>query len=102
MNYGVGKFQFKNSAFREESEKRVFVVGRKGKAKPFYRKKGNILVPYLKLIFEDKLIQGITIGPCENQPLARIGLIHFLNSSSNFEIINIDNFINYSPIPFRI
>lgn len=100
-NYGNGKYKFKNSAFAEESEQRFFIISKKGHAKPFYRMKNNVLIPYLKLRFDEALLRSITIGPCANKEFAHQGLIHFLAHNSKRTDENINSILKFSDIPFR-
>lgn len=96
--YVNDKYIFKHSAFKEESEIRIFVTGKKEDIKPFYRFKKNLLIPYLKLKFPPSFLKNVIIGPCENQDHVKIGLTHFLSTIERNELISS---IDQSEIPYR-
>ena len=93
------KLLYKSSHFKEESEARVIVnVHDDSKAIPVFRTKSNLVVPYLNLMFQPKIIEEIIIGPSSKKELAKIGLQNFLKSlGPDFAHIN----IHHSSIPYR-
>ena len=97
-HYVNDRYLFKHMAFEEESEIRIFVTGKKEDIKPFYRFKKNLIIPYLKLKFHPSFLRNVTIGPCDNQEHAEIGLTHFLSTIERDDLISS---IKRSEIPYR-
>ncbi|PHS65451.1 MAG: hypothetical protein COB09_06765 [Thalassobium sp.] len=99
MQFHNMKMLYKSSHFKEESEARVIVnVHNDQMAIPMFRTKSNLVVPYLNLIFQPRIIKEIIIGPSSKKELAKLGLQIFLKSlGPDFAHIN----IRHSSIPYR-
>lgn len=90
--------KIKNSHFKEEDEKRIVAhVSQNSGDMPNYRRKGNVLIPYLTLPFRPEYLKKIIIGPCSDQALAKKGLERHLSSL----IDSYDVEIECSDIPYR-
>jgi hypothetical protein len=91
--------QFKHSGFRDENEWRFVVQQTSSKLSTFFRVKSNVLVPYVKLSFEQTKafpIKSIRIGPGRDQNLTKRSVEQFLVSK---KMKNIDVIV--SGVPYR-
>ena len=92
--------RYKNEGFKEEKEKRLWVLLPIKDDAPIqteihFREKKGVLVPYIKVPFEEKWIKSVTIGPSRDQDLAEKSLRYYLDSK-NYKNVKIKK----SKIPY--
>ncbi len=95
--------RFKHSGFREEKEWRFVIQKHRVIGQPFYRVRGNVLLPYLKIALPTdadnfyKIIDHIRVGPGADAELTEKSINMYLNSIGLGDI----NVLS-SNIPYRV
>jgi len=96
---------FKHEAFHDENEIRFVISCNIDDERISFRCRGNILIPYIPVLFDPHLLKSISIGPINNQELACESLQMFADKTSkkvshatkrNYELE-----VNYSDLPYR-
>ena len=96
---------FKNSSFKDECEWRLFINKPNDFSNQLYRKKDNLLIPYIEFNLEkdnQMYLSEILIGPGKNSGLSLKSIHSYMktkidNDNLNF---NIDN-IKLASVPYR-
>lgn len=91
-------FQIKHHSFEEEKEHRI-VVCSPDPEKVNFRKKGDILIPYIKLKFPPDAIKKILIGPTKHKELSNISINQLVEKYDAIHDHEID--IKLSETPYR-
>lgn len=74
---------FKHLAFDDESEIRFVISCAPDDERINFRVRGNLLIPYISLAFEPRLLKSITVGPIDNQELACDSMAMFAGKVSS-------------------
>lgn len=102
----VYALSFKHKAFNDEDETRLVIRCSQKDPRIQFRVRGELLIPYIPMKFEPKILNSITIGPIDNQKLACDSLAMFTEQISHRvqqEELNFNYYlvVNSSDIPYR-
>ncbi|MFJ5250077.1 hypothetical protein ACIP8G_06155 [Serratia liquefaciens] len=97
---------FKHEAFNDEDEIRLVISCSADDPRIQFRVKGELLIPYIPIKYDPKILKSITIGPIDNQELACDSLNMFANQISRRIQMDEMNFeynlgVECSDIPYR-